>query len=92
MSGSVKGRGAGLPTILVYEEAAGFTQYAGAGNLPVAVYDRERAVLEAARRVARARGYDSIRVVFVIETELPELDQLEPGGQNADTGRNHKAQ
>lgn len=64
-----KPMGASLPTILVYEEAEGFAQYAGAGKLPVCIYDRERSVLEAARRVASSRGLDSIRVVFIVRSE-----------------------
>jgi hypothetical protein len=62
-----KPKGASLHTLLVYEDGEVFKQYAGAGKLPVAVFDRERSVLEAARRIAAASGLDSIRVVFIVE-------------------------
>lgn len=64
-----KPKGASLPSLLVYEEAGVFAQYAGAGRFPVCVYDRERAVLDAARRIAEARNMDSIRVVFILPVE-----------------------
>jgi hypothetical protein len=62
-----KAKGASLHTLLVYEEEAQFCQYAGGSKLPVAVYDRERAVLEAGRRVAAAIGAKSVRVVFILD-------------------------
>lgn len=62
-----------MPTMLVYEEGDVFCQYAGAGKHPVCVYDRERSVLEAARRVGESIGADSVRVVFVIECEKVPL-------------------
>ena len=67
--GHLKPKGANLPTLLVYEEDGVFAQYAGAGKLPVAVYDRERAVLDAARRLAVSRKLESIRVVFIVPSE-----------------------
>jgi len=55
--------------MLVYEQDGMFCQYAGAGKHPVAVYDRERAVLEAARRVGEHLGVQTIRAVFVLEAD-----------------------
>ena len=66
-----KPKGASLPTLLVYEQDGMFCQYAGAGKSPVCVYDRERSVLEAARRVAASIGARQIRTIFVIETNTP---------------------
>lgn len=59
--------------MLVYEQSGGYAQYTGRGREPVAIYDRERAVIESARRLALARGLDQIRVVFIIE-QNPESD------------------
>jgi hypothetical protein len=64
-----KQKGASLHTTLVYEEDGQFCQYAGAGRQPVAVFDRERAVLESARRVGQLTDAESIRVVFIIPTQ-----------------------
>jgi xanthine/CO dehydrogenase XdhC/CoxF family maturation factor len=66
-----KPKGASLHTIVVYEEDGEFVQYAGAGRKPVAVYDRERAVLESARRIGLQLHEESIRVVFVIPIRTP---------------------
>ncbi len=60
---------ASAPTTLVYEEEDYFAQYAGASRFPVAVYDRERAVLEAARARGRAINADSVRVVFIVQVK-----------------------
>jgi hypothetical protein len=73
-----KPKGASLPTLLVYEQDGVFCQYAGAGRNPVCVYDRERSVLEAARRVASSIGARQIRTIFVIEasTTPPPLPPM----------------
>jgi len=62
----LKPKQASAHTILVYEEDGQFCQYAGAGKHPVCVYDRERAVLESARRVGESFNADLVRVVFVL--------------------------
>lgn len=67
-----KPKGAHLPTMLVYDNGNGYSQYAGAGRHPVCVYDRERAVIEAARRVAESIGAERIRVVFIVEAGREE--------------------
>lgn len=72
-----KPKGASLPTLLVYEQDGMFCQYAGAGRNPVCVYDRERTVLEAARRVAEQIGAQTIRAVFVLEVP-PQPGQPPP--------------
>jgi hypothetical protein len=77
-----KPKGASLPTFLVYEEAEMYCQYAGASKLPCAVFDRERSVIEAARRVAIFAGKKSIRIVFIIETQK---DQPSPHPQESVT-------
>jgi hypothetical protein len=70
--GKLKSVGASLHTLVVYEDGEGFSQYAGTKKLPVAVYDRERSVLEAARRVAVRMHLPTVRVVFIIECPEPE--------------------
>jgi hypothetical protein len=57
----------GMKTMLVYQDGDDFAVYAGAGSQPVAVYDRERAVLEAARRVGEKLKVEQMRVVFIID-------------------------
>jgi hypothetical protein len=67
-----KPRGASLHTLVVHEVDGQFCQYAGAGMHPVAVYDRERSVLEAARHVGLMLKDETVRVIFVIPT-VPSL-------------------
>jgi hypothetical protein len=64
-----KSTGASLPTMLVYEEHGLFTQYTARGRSVIAAYDRERAVIEAARRLAAAHKVKTVRVVFIIEAD-----------------------
>jgi hypothetical protein len=73
-----KPKGASLHTIIVYEENGAFVQYAGAGRHPVAVYDRERSVLETARRIGEAIGAETIRVLFIVPVEQGERSEHPP--------------
>jgi hypothetical protein len=66
----VKVMGSRLNTLLVYEEEDEYRQYAGAGKHPVCVYDRERAVIEAARRIGQSLGVDKMRVVFIVPVKV----------------------
>lgn len=61
-----------MPTVTVYEEAETYRQYSGACIHPVAVFERERSVIEAAKRIGESIGATQMRVVFIVEVEHEE--------------------
>jgi hypothetical protein len=69
----IRPKGASLYTLTVYEEDEIFAQYAGGSKIPVAVFDRERAVLAAARAIAIQQKLAGIRVNFILQPTTEKL-------------------